>query len=115
MKRFLLSVASVLLTSTAFPRQCSNDGFGSFCETKEAVFRLLSYPAYTGSDEKVLNRAGDMAALAIISSVSTEDLNSPEKARQILDFQSEGFPNAQTGARQQPNHGTESQRTKSLE
>jgi isopenicillin N synthase-like dioxygenase len=81
MKRFLLSVASVLLTSTAFARQCSNDGFGSFCETKEAVVRLLSYPAYTGSDEKVLNRAGDMAALAIISSVSTEDLNSPEKGK----------------------------------
>jgi hypothetical protein len=46
--------------------------------------RLLSYPAYTGSDEKVLNRAGDMAALAVIRRVSMEDFNSPEKATQIL-------------------------------
>jgi hypothetical protein len=74
----------VLLTYTAFAQKCSNDEFVSFCETKATVLRLLSYPAYTGSDEKVLNRAGDMAALAVIRSVSMEDLNSPETARQIL-------------------------------
>jgi hypothetical protein len=74
----------VLMTYTTFAQECSNDEFVSFCETKAAVLRLLSYPAYRGSDEKVLNRAGDMAALAVIRSVSTEDLNSPEKARQIL-------------------------------
>jgi hypothetical protein len=84
MKRFLLLVMLILLTYTAFAQECSNDEFGSFCETKAAVVRLLSYPAYTGSDEKVLNRAGDMAALAVIRSVSMKDLNSPEKARQIL-------------------------------
>jgi hypothetical protein len=84
MKRFLLPVMLVLMTYAAFGQECSNDAFVSFCETKAAVLRLLSYPAYTGSDEKVLNRAGDMAALAVIRSVSTEDLNSPEKARQIL-------------------------------
>ena len=38
----------------------------------------------TSSDEKVLNRAGDMAALAVIRSLSIEDLSSPEKARQTL-------------------------------
>ncbi len=84
MKRFLLPIIFILMTYTAFAQECSNDDFVSFCETKTAVFRLLSYPAYTGSDEKVLNRAGDMAALAVIRSVSMEDLNSPEKARQIL-------------------------------
>lgn len=84
MKRFLLPAMFILMTYTAFAQECSNDDFVSFCETKTSVFRLLSYPAYTGSDEKVLNRAGDMAALAVIRSISIEDLNSPEKARQIL-------------------------------
>jgi hypothetical protein len=84
MKRLLLPVVFILMAYSAFAQKCSNDDFVSFCETKTAVLRLLSYPAYTGSDEKVLNRAGDMAALAVIRSVSMEDLNSPEKARQIL-------------------------------
>ena len=77
-------VIFVLLAYTAFAQECATDEFGSFCVTKAAVLRVLSYPAYTGSDEKVLNRAGDMAALAVIRSLSMEDLNSPEKARQIL-------------------------------
>lgn len=84
MKRFLLLVMLILMTHAAFAQDCSNDDFVSFCETKAAVFRLLSYPAYTGSDEKALNRAGDMAALAVIRSISIEDLNSREKARQVL-------------------------------
>ncbi len=84
MKRFLLPVMFILMTYAAFAQECSNDDVVSFCETKTAVLRLLSYPAYTGSDEKILNRAGDMAALAVIRSVSMEDFNSPEKARQIL-------------------------------
>jgi hypothetical protein len=81
MKRSPLPVMFILLTCTAFAQECSNDDFGSFCETKAAVLRLLSCPAYTGSDEKVLNRAGDMAALAVITSVSMEDFNSPKRQR----------------------------------
>jgi hypothetical protein len=84
MKRFLLLVTSILLAGTALAEECSNEDFASFCETKAAVQRLLSYPAYTGWDEKVLNRAGDMAAIAVMKSISLEDLNSPEKARQVL-------------------------------
>jgi hypothetical protein len=84
MKRFNWLVMFVLLANTAFAQECSTDDFGSFCETKAAVLRVLSYPVYTGWDEKVLNRAGDMAALAVIKSVSMDDLHSPEKARQIL-------------------------------
>ncbi|HWO27699.1 MAG TPA: hypothetical protein VNO32_02775 [Candidatus Acidoferrum sp.] len=84
MKIFLLPVMFILMTYTAFAQECSKDEFVSFCETKTAVLRLLSYPAYTSSDEKILNRAGDMAALAVIRSVSMEDLSSPEKTRQVL-------------------------------
>ena len=84
MKRFLLLVTFILLAGTALAQECSNEDFASFCETKAAVLRVLSYPSYTGWDERVLNRAGDMAALAVMRSVSMEDLNSPEKARQTL-------------------------------
>ena len=84
MKRFLLLVTFILLAGTALAQECSNEDFALFCETKAAVLRVLSYPGYTGWDEKVLNRAGDMAALAVMRSVSMEDLNSPEKARQTL-------------------------------
>lgn len=84
MNRLILLAVCILLGYTVFAKECSNDEFGSFCETKAAVLRLLSYPIYTGSDKLVLNHAGDMAALAVIRSVSVKDLNSPEKARQIL-------------------------------
>jgi hypothetical protein len=84
MKRFLLPVMFFALTTTATAQKCSNDDFSSMCEIKAAVVRLLSYPVYTGWDEKVLNRAGDMAALAVMRSVSIEDLNSSEKQRQTL-------------------------------
>jgi hypothetical protein len=84
MKRFLLPVMFFVLTTTATVQECSNDDFNSMCAIQAAVIRLLSYPAYTGSDEKILNRAGDMAALAVMRSLSMEDLNSPEKQRQTL-------------------------------
>jgi hypothetical protein len=84
MKKFLLPVMIVLLSCTALAQDCSNDEFGPFGGIEAAVSRLLSYPGYTGSDEKTLNRAGDMAARAVMRSISIEDLNSTEKARQIL-------------------------------
>jgi hypothetical protein len=84
MKSFLLPVMFILLTSASFAQECPNDDIRTLCETKAAVLRLLSYPTYTVSDEKILNRAGDMAALAVIRSISIEDLNSAEKARQVL-------------------------------
>jgi hypothetical protein len=84
MKRCLFSVIFLLMAHATLAQECSNDDFVSFREIKTAVLRLLSYPAYTGWDERVLNRAGDLAALAVIRSVSMEYLNSPEKVRQTL-------------------------------
>jgi hypothetical protein len=84
MTKFLLPVMFFVLTTTTTPQKCSNDDFGSMCEVKAAVIRLLSYPAYTSWDEKILNRAGDAAALALVRSLSMEDLNSSEKERQTL-------------------------------
>ena len=49
-----------------------------------AVSRLLSEPVYTAGDERLLNEAGDSAALAITKIVSDQEMNSPETGRRIL-------------------------------
>jgi hypothetical protein len=51
---------------------------------EETVSKLLSVPVYTASDEKLLNEAGDRAALAITRIVSEQEMNSPETGRRIL-------------------------------
>ena len=84
MKKFLLPVMFFVLTTTATAQKCSNDDFVSMSEVQAAVMRLLAYPSYTAWDEKILNQAGDMAALSVMRSVSMEDLNSSEKQRQTL-------------------------------
>ncbi len=84
MKGMLLVIICVFVICPAFAQERANDDFGSYRETEAAIFRVLSYPSYSVADEKTLNRAGDMAALAVIRNLSVEDLNSPEKARQVL-------------------------------
>ena len=89
MTKFLWPVMFFLLTTTATAQKCSNDDFTSMRQVQVAVIRLLSYPGYTGWDEKILNRAGDLAALVVMRSLSMDDLNSSEKQRQtLLKFQS---------------------------
>ena len=84
MTKFLMPVMFFVLTTITTPQKCSNDDFSSMCEVQAAVIRLLSYPSYTGWDEKILNRAGDTAALVLMRSLSMEDLSSSEKERQTL-------------------------------
>lgn len=48
------------------------------------MLRLLSVPVYTAADEKLLNEAGDAAALAITRIVSEQEMNSPETGRRIV-------------------------------
>jgi hypothetical protein len=51
---------------------------------EETVSKLLSVPVYTASDEKLLNEAGDGAALAITRIVSEQEMNSPDTGRRVL-------------------------------
>jgi hypothetical protein len=43
-----------------------------------AVHRIIREGMYTGWDDKTLSRSGDMAAIAILKSVSEEEFTSPE-------------------------------------
>lgn len=82
-KRYLLPIAVAVLSVTATAQDCSKQ-CSAYGDVEGAVSRLLSYPAYTGFDEKILNRSGDLAAIAIMKRLSPENMDSPEKARQIL-------------------------------
>jgi len=84
MRKWLAAMPILLVCAGGFAQGRSTDNLTSFTETKAAVLRVLSYPSYTDSDEKILNRSGDMAAIAIIRSISMQDLESPEKTRQIV-------------------------------
>lgn len=73
-----------MLSVTVLAQDCSQDEFASLPDVQGAVSRLLSFPGYTGWDDKILSRSGDLAAIAIIRSISLQEMNSPEKARQVL-------------------------------
>jgi len=63
---------------------CYAEESALFKNVKQTVSRLLSEPVYTSADEKLLNMAGDSAALAITRIVSDQEMNSPETGRRIL-------------------------------
>ena len=69
---------------TAFAKGQSLEESASAKNVKETVSRLLSVPVYTVSDERLLNGAGEGAALAIKGIVSEQAMNSPETGRRIL-------------------------------
>jgi hypothetical protein len=82
-KSHLLSIALALLSVTATAQDCSKQ-CSAYADVEAAVSRLLSYPAYAGFDEKVLNGSGDLAAILIMKRLSPKDMDSRKKARQIL-------------------------------
>ncbi len=84
MRSYVLALAFAMLSIGVHGQDCKSDDFAPFSDVKGAVSRLLSFPGHTDFDEKILNRSGDLAAVAIIKSISTAEIDSPEKIRQIL-------------------------------
>ena len=80
----VLSVVVVALSIAAVGQDCTSNDFAEFSEVQGTVLRLLSWPGYTGFDEKTLNRSGDLAAVAVMRNVSVEAMDTPQNARQIL-------------------------------
>ena len=79
----LFPVLLVGLCISASAQDSSNQS-PRYADVKAAVSRLLSYPAYTSDDERILNRAGDLAALVVTKTVPLEEIDSPEKLEQIF-------------------------------
>ena len=81
---FFVAAFTHSLSLTAIAQNQSQEEPSSFKNVNETVSRLLSVPVYTAADEKLLNEAGDAAALAITRIVSEQEINSPEIGRRIL-------------------------------
>jgi hypothetical protein len=81
---FFVAALTHSLSLTATDQNQSQEESASFKNVKATVSRLLSVPVYTAADEKLLNEAGDAAALAITRIVSKQEINSPEAGRRIL-------------------------------
>jgi hypothetical protein len=84
MRTYILTLAFATLSIGAVGQNCTQRDLVSFDDVKGAVSRVLCFPGYTGFDEKILNRSGDLAAMTVTKSVTVQEMKSPEKARQIL-------------------------------
>ncbi len=81
---FLVAVLAHSLSLTAVAQNRAQKESASFKSVEETVSKLLAVPVYTASDEKLLNEAGDGAALAITRIVSEQEMNSPDTGRRVL-------------------------------
>lgn len=81
---FLVAALTHSLSLAAVAQNRAQKESASFKNVEETVSKLLSVPVYTVSDEKLLNEAGDGAALAITRIVSEREMNSPDTGRRIL-------------------------------
>jgi hypothetical protein len=81
---FLVVVLTHSLSLAAVAQNRAQKESASFKSVEETVSKLLSVPVYTASDEKLLNEAGDGAAVAITRIVSEQEMNSPDTGRRIL-------------------------------
>jgi hypothetical protein len=81
---FLVAAFTHSFSLVAVAQNRAQKESASFKNVEETVSKLLLVPVYTASDEKLLNEAGDGAALAITRIVSEQEMNSPETGRRIL-------------------------------
>ena len=81
---FLVAALTHSLSFATVAQNRAQKESASFKNVEETVSKLLSVPVYTASDEKLLNEAGDGAALAITRIVGEQEMNSPETGKRIL-------------------------------
>jgi hypothetical protein len=81
---FFVAALTQSLCHAALAQGQPTEESDSFKKVKETVPRLLLEPVYTSADERLLNEAGDSAAVAITRIVSDQEMSSPETGRRIL-------------------------------
>jgi hypothetical protein len=88
MKTVAAALLSILLLAfTAFAQDwqtCKPAGAYSFAEVKDAVHRVTTSHAIEGWDMKTFNRSGDLVPLAIVQTLSDEEMTSPETLEEVL-------------------------------
>jgi hypothetical protein len=89
---WLFAIALVPLVALSQDWQdCKPDGSYSFKEINNAVHRVTSTHAYTGWDEKIFSRSGDLVSVAILQAFTDLELNSPETTQEVLTVLREAF------------------------
>ncbi len=81
---FFVAAITRSLCHAALAQAHPTEESASFKNVKETVSRLLLEPVYTSADERLLNEAGDSAAVAITRIESDQEMKSPETGRRIL-------------------------------
>lgn len=88
----LASVVLLAIASLAQDwQQCKPKGDYSFDDLKGAVHRMTSSGMYSGWDEKVFNRSGDLAAVALLKTLDDREMTSTEGAKWVLMVVREAF------------------------
>jgi hypothetical protein len=81
----LLTILAPTITASAQDWQhCKPDGSYSFAELKDSVRRVTTNRAYSGSDEKMFSRSGDLVPLAIVQTLDDTEMTSPQTLELVL-------------------------------
>jgi hypothetical protein len=83
-KLYLFSLLMLYGSIISWCQDCRVDGGYSFTDLKSSVLRFTTEHVYEGWDQKIWSRSGDMAALAIVQTVSDAQMTSPITVREIL-------------------------------
>jgi hypothetical protein len=63
---------------------CKPEGDYSFKDLKSAVHSVTSSRMYSGWDEKMFNRSGDLVAVAVLRTLDDTEMASSERAKDVL-------------------------------
>jgi len=63
---------------------CKPEGDYSFNDVKAAVRRVTSSRMYSGWDEKIFSRSGDLVAVAVLKTLDDSEMVSPESLKFVL-------------------------------
>src|SRR6266436_2631289 len=65
-------------------QDCKSDGSHSCKDVKASVYRVTTSRVYSGWDEKIFNRSGDLASVAILQMLNDDQMTSPETLKDVL-------------------------------
>lgn len=77
----LLSIS--LSTSAEDWQHCQSDA-GSFQQLKNSVHSVTTMHGYSGWDQKAFSRFGDMTSVALLQSLTYEEMTAPQTLRDVL-------------------------------
>lgn len=81
---YLPLVAVLFSVPAASAQDNKPSDFESYAAVKDTVRRVTMQHGYTGWDDKILSRAGDLAAIAIAKSIPESELTSAPTMKDVL-------------------------------